>query len=83
MSAFVAGLKAAGANASQASFMQAMRGVKDFDADGLMTPSKIDFGNFAQFGAGGGPGGCISTARLTGEKFVPVEGTPVCGQKLK
>jgi branched-chain amino acid transport system substrate-binding protein len=82
-SAFVAGLKAASANASQASFMQAMRGLKDFDADGLMTPSKIDFGNFAQFGAGSGPGGCISTARLTGEKFVPVEGTPVCGQKLK
>ncbi|MCW2522160.1 MAG: hypothetical protein JWO63_495 [Frankiales bacterium] len=82
MSAFAVGLKAAGANPSRAAFMTALRKVNDFDADGLLAPSKIDFSNFNQFGQGAGTAGCIFAARLTGTKFTVVPGTPFCGKDV-
>ncbi|MET9088838.1 ABC transporter substrate-binding protein [Streptomyces sp. NPDC004237] len=83
MTAVAAGLKAAGPKPSHASFMTALRGIKSFDAEGLLAPSKIDFSNFKQFAEGGGPAGCLYPVRLTGDKFVPVGGTPICGKKIK
>ena len=82
MSALVTGLKAAGANPSRAAFMTAMRKVNTFDADGLLAPSKIDFSNFNQFGQGAGTAGCIFAARLNGNKFSVVPGTPLCGHDV-
>src|SRR6202012_134078 len=46
MAAIVAGLKAAGANPTSASFSTALRGIKDFDADGLLSPNKVDFSSY-------------------------------------
>jgi branched-chain amino acid transport system substrate-binding protein len=83
VSAFAAGLKAAGANPSQKSFMTALRGVKGFDADGLMAPGKVDFDDYAGAGAGAGAAGCIFAAQLEQKKFVVVPGTPICGHTLE
>jgi branched-chain amino acid transport system substrate-binding protein len=83
MAAFVAGLKAAGANPSQKAFLTAMRGVKGFDGDGLLSPAKIDFDNYAAGGTGGSViANCIFVAELNGTKFTPVSGTPLCGKTL-
>ncbi len=77
MSAFVAGLKAAGPNPTRESFMKAMRGIKDFDAEGLLAPNKVNFSDYAP------STGCLWVARLEGEKFVVVPGTPICGRFVK
>ncbi|MGX7678570.1 ABC transporter substrate-binding protein [Jatrophihabitans sp. DSM 45814] len=74
MSAFVAGLKAAGPNPSRASYITALRGVKDFDSDGLMAPLKIDFSSYSPAET------CLWTAQLEGKKFIPIP--TVCGQKI-
>jgi branched-chain amino acid transport system substrate-binding protein len=81
--ALAAGLKAAGQNPTQKSLIEATRAIKDFDADGLLAPGKVDFGNFKQNAGGAGAAGCIFAATLTGKKFVPVTGTPVCGTAVK
>jgi branched-chain amino acid transport system substrate-binding protein len=83
MAAFADGLRKAGANPSQKAFMTAMRGINDFDADGLLAPSKVDFSNFSQFGQGAGTGGCIFAAQLEGKKFTVVPNTPICGKTLE
>jgi branched-chain amino acid transport system substrate-binding protein len=80
--AIVAGLKAAGANPTQKSFMTALRGIHNFNADGLLSPGEVNFSNFSQIGAGGGAAGCIFAAQLEGTKFIPVQGTPVCGHTV-
>jgi branched-chain amino acid transport system substrate-binding protein len=77
MSAFVAGLKATGANPTQGAFMKAMRSIKDFDADGLLAPNKIDFSNYTPAKS------CLWVARLNGETFQMVPGTPICGALQK
>jgi branched-chain amino acid transport system substrate-binding protein len=83
MSALADGLKAAGANPSQKTFLEAMRNVKGFDADGLLAPAKIDFSNYAAGGTGGSViANCIFVAELNGTKFTPVSGTPLCGKTL-
>ncbi|HVW41358.1 MAG TPA: ABC transporter substrate-binding protein [Amycolatopsis sp.] len=74
-----AGLRAAGANPTQKSFTDALRKVHDFDADGLLAPGKVDFSNFTQVPGGAGAAGCIFAARVQGDKFVPVQGLPICG----
>ncbi|HVW41356.1 MAG TPA: ABC transporter substrate-binding protein [Amycolatopsis sp.] len=74
-----AGLRAAGANPTQKTFTDALRKVHDFDADGLLAPGKVDFSNFTQVPSGAGAAGCIFAARVQGDKFVPVDGLPICG----
>jgi branched-chain amino acid transport system substrate-binding protein len=76
MAAFAAGLKAAGANPSKASFMTAMRAVKGFNADGLLSPESIDFSSYAPSMS------CQWLVTLTGKKFVPVANSPFCGTKV-
>lgn len=77
LSAFVAGLKAAGPNPTRQSFMQAMDGIKNFNAGGLLAPENIDFRNYTP------TTGCLWVARLNGEKFSVVPGTPICGALVK
>jgi branched-chain amino acid transport system substrate-binding protein len=77
LSAFVAGLKAAGPNPTRQSFMQAMSGIKNFNAGGLLAPEQINFRNYAP------TTGCLWVARLNGEKFSVVPGTPICSALVK
>ncbi|MCW2523326.1 MAG: hypothetical protein JWO63_1661, partial [Frankiales bacterium] len=76
MAGLVRGLKDAGPNASQSSFLAAMRKVTDFDADGLFSPEKINFGSYAPTQS------CSWLVTLTGTKFVPLPNIPFCGTKV-
>jgi branched-chain amino acid transport system substrate-binding protein len=77
LTAFVAGLKAAGPNATRQSFMQAMSKITNYDASGLLAPEKINFRNYAP------ATGCLWVAQLKGAKFFVVPGTPICSQLVK
>jgi hypothetical protein len=76
MSAFVAGLKAAGSDPTSSSIMTAMRGVKGFSADGLLSPEAVDFDSYALTTL------CEWIVKLEGEKFVPLPQSPFCGTKV-
>src|ERR1700722_6996547 len=80
--AVAAGLKAAGANVTQKSFMTALRGIHNFNADGLLSPGAVNFSNLNQDAGGAGAAGCIFAAQLEGTKFIPVTGTPMCGSAV-
>jgi branched-chain amino acid transport system substrate-binding protein len=82
MAAVAAGLKAAGPNVTQKSFETALRGIKNFNADGLLSPGSVDFSNYSQVAGGAGAAGCIFAATLEGKKFIPVSGTPMCGTAI-
>ncbi|MCW2524186.1 MAG: transporter substrate-binding protein [Frankiales bacterium] len=77
MAGFVHGLKVAGANPTQASYMKALRGVTDFDVDGLMDPIKVNFSNYSPDET------CSWIVKLQGKKFVPQPKIPYCGNKLQ
>jgi branched-chain amino acid transport system substrate-binding protein len=77
--AFVRGLKAAGPNATQAQFINAMLRITNYDAAGLFGGHAL---NFAMSGRGGAPGadGCEWYALFKGSTFHLVPGAdPVCG----
>lgn len=80
--AVAAGLKAAGPNVTQKSFETALRGIHNFNADGLLSPGEVNFSNYNQDAGGAGAAGCIFAATLEGKKFIPVSGTPMCGQAV-
>jgi branched-chain amino acid transport system substrate-binding protein len=80
--AMVAGLRAAGKNPTQKLFMTALRKIHNFNADGLLSPGAVNFSNLNQDAGGAGAAGCIFAAQLEGKKFVPVHGTPMCGQAV-
>jgi branched-chain amino acid transport system substrate-binding protein len=75
--AFVAGLKAAGANPTQQSYSAALRKVTDFDADGLLAPIKVNFSDYSPATQ------CLWAVSLTGKKFTSVPGSPFCGGQIK
>ena len=77
LTAFVAGLQAAGPNPTRQNFMQAMSKITNYDAGGLLAPEKISFRNYAPATA------CLWVAQLKGEKFAVVPGTPICSQLVK
>ena len=77
MSAFVAGLGAAGPNPTRASFMKAMSMITNFDANGLLAPEKVNFRDYAPARV------CMWAARLEGESFSVVPGTPICAPNMK
>ena len=56
--------------------MKSLRGVSDFDADGLLSPEKIDFSNYEPTQS------CQWLVTLQDKKFVPVDGSPFCGTKV-
>ncbi|MGX7678634.1 ABC transporter substrate-binding protein [Jatrophihabitans sp. DSM 45814] len=76
MLAFAAGVTAAGDNLTPQSFITALRKVNNFDAEGLLaTPT--DFGDYSPAKQ------CAFYVKLSGNKFVPVQGLdPVCGTKV-
>jgi branched-chain amino acid transport system substrate-binding protein len=71
------GLKAAGANPTQASFMKAMNAMTDYNGDGLLAPDKISFRDYAPASY------CLWVALLKGQSFVVAPGMPVCGANVK
>jgi branched-chain amino acid transport system substrate-binding protein len=78
---FVTGLKAAGPNPTQASFINAMLGIDHYDAAGLYGSSySIGFG-MAQRGAGSSL--CTWMTQFSGSTFQLVPGAdPVCGSVI-
>jgi branched-chain amino acid transport system substrate-binding protein len=82
VAAIAAGLKAAGPNVTQKSFETALRGIHNFNADGLLSPGSVNFSNYSQDAGGAGAAGCIFAATLEGKKFIPVSGTPLCGKAI-
>jgi branched-chain amino acid transport system substrate-binding protein len=73
MAAIAAGLKAAGTNPTSASFATALRGIKDFDADGLLSPNKVDFSAYSPAQQ------CLWVVKLEGKKFQSLPNSPFCG----
>jgi branched-chain amino acid transport system substrate-binding protein len=71
-SGFVAGLKASGPNPTRQSYMAALRKVNNFDEDGLLSPLKVDFGNYAPSQS------CLWIVKLTGKSFASVPNSPFC-----
>jgi branched-chain amino acid transport system substrate-binding protein len=72
----VTGLKAAGSDLTQGNFTTKLRAVTDFTGDGLL-PYKVNFSDYT-------PGTqCIAVAKLTGNVFVPVPGSPLCAGTKK
>ncbi|MCW2524658.1 MAG: hypothetical protein JWO63_2993 [Frankiales bacterium] len=72
MSAFAAGLKAAGANPTREKFSTSLRAITDFDADVLLAPQKISFSNFNPSQV------CYYYVQLEGTTFKNVTGSPFC-----
>jgi len=77
LTAFVAGLKAAGPSPTRQSFMAAMSKITNYDAGGLLAPEKLSFRNYTP------ANGCLWAAQLKGSKFFVVPGTPICSPEVK
>jgi branched-chain amino acid transport system substrate-binding protein len=69
---FAEGLTAAGANPTPATFTTALRAVKGFDAEGLLT-TPVDFSDISP------DKNCWYALKLESDKFVPLQQTPFCG----
>jgi branched-chain amino acid transport system substrate-binding protein len=54
-----------------------MSQIKNFDADGLLAPEKINFRDYTPVT------GCLWVARLIGKHFSAVPGTPICAPLVK
>src|SRR5215469_11860727 len=77
LTAFVAGLRAAGANPTRQSFMAAMSKITNYDAGGLLAPEKLSFRDYTP------ANGCLWVAQLRGSKFFVMPGTPICSPSVK
>ena len=79
---FVDGLKAAGANPTQAKFIDAMLGIRDWNASGLFGSHSIGFA-MNQRGLSEGADNCIWITRFSGTTFHLVPGAdPICGKVI-
>jgi branched-chain amino acid transport system substrate-binding protein len=79
---FVDGLKAAGSNPSQAKFIDAMLGIRDWNAAGLFGKHSIGFA-LNQRGLSQGADNCIWVTRYSGTTFHLVAGAdPICGKVI-
>jgi branched-chain amino acid transport system substrate-binding protein len=77
LAALAAGLKNAGSDPTQQSLLTALRGIKDFDGEGLLAPEKVDFSSYAPTQQ------CSWYVKLDGSTFVPqTDLSPVCGPLL-
>jgi branched-chain amino acid transport system substrate-binding protein len=72
MSGVVAGRLQAGASPTREKFMSSLRGIKDFDGDGLFAPQKIDFSSYSPSEV------CYYYVQLKGSVFNNVTGSPFC-----
>jgi branched-chain amino acid transport system substrate-binding protein len=77
LTAFVAGLRAAGANPTRQSFMAAMSKITNFNAEGLLAPPPVNFRNYTP------TTGCLDLVTLKGPKYVLLPNMPVCGPDVK
>jgi len=77
LTAFVAGLKAAGPSPTRQSFMAAMSKITNYDAGGLLAPEKISFRDYTP------ASGCLWVAQLRGSKFFVMPNTPICSPLVK
>jgi branched-chain amino acid transport system substrate-binding protein len=77
LTAFVAGLKAAGPSPTRQSFMAAMSKITNYDAGGLLAPEKISFRDYTP------ASGCLWVAQLRGTKFFVMPNTPICSPLVK
>jgi len=77
LTAFVAGLRAAGANPTRQSFMAAMSKITNFDAEGLLAPPAVNFRNYTP------TSGCLDLVTLKGPKYVLLPNMPMCGPDIK
>ena len=79
---FVAGLKAAGSNPTQASLIRAMQGITNYDGAGLYGGHTISF-SIATRGQSFGAGNCLWVSQFDGTAFHPVAGAePLCGSLI-
>jgi branched-chain amino acid transport system substrate-binding protein len=77
--AFVQGLKAAGSNPTQASFIDAMLAITNYNAAGLYGSHSVSFA-LDQRGQASGPDNCLFITQYSGSTFHLVSGAdPICG----
>ena len=75
----VRALNGAGPEPSNASMVQSLTNVHDWNGAGLLGDQKVDINNRTDFVAG--PNNCFWATKLEGKEFTPVAGqTPICGQ---
>ncbi len=80
--AFVTGLKKAGSNPTRASFINAMLGIRSYNAAGLFGSHSIGFA-LDQRGLVGGADNCLWLTKYVGTSFQLVPGAdPICGSTL-
>jgi branched-chain amino acid transport system substrate-binding protein len=79
---FVTGLKAAGSNPTQASLINAMLGIRSYNAAGLYGNHSIGFA-MDQRGQAAGADNCIWLVKYSGSTFHLVAGAdPICGSNV-
>jgi ABC-type branched-subunit amino acid transport system substrate-binding protein len=77
--ALVQGLKAAGSHPTQASFINAMLGITNYNAAGLYGSNSVSFA-LNQRGQASGPDNCYYVVQYSGSTFHLVAGAdPICG----
>jgi branched-chain amino acid transport system substrate-binding protein len=82
VAALVQGLKAAGANPSQAQFIDTMSGITNFNAGGLFGSHSVSF-SLDQRGNTSGAEDCTWITQYVGSEFRVVPGMdPICGQTV-
>jgi branched-chain amino acid transport system substrate-binding protein len=80
--AFITGLKAAGSNPTQASLINAMLGIRNYNAAGLYGTHSIGFA-MNQRGQAFGADNCVWIAKYSGTSFQLVDGVePICGSVI-
>jgi branched-chain amino acid transport system substrate-binding protein len=81
--AFVQGLQAAGKNPTQAQFINAMLGIRSFNAAGLYGTHSVGFAMDQRGISSPGADNCTWVAKWTGSAFELVPGVePFCGQNV-
>jgi branched-chain amino acid transport system substrate-binding protein len=81
--AFVAGLKAAGPNPTQAQFINAMLGITKYNAAGLFGNHSISFAMAGRGDNGNGADNCFYAMLYQGNSFHLVQGAePICGTTI-
>ena len=80
---FIYGLQQAGGDASQAQFVSKLRASTTWDQGGLYA-QPVNFADPQGHMGGLATGNCTNLVKLTGDKFVPIEGAmPICGDIIE
>jgi branched-chain amino acid transport system substrate-binding protein len=79
---FVTGLKVAGPNPTQASFINTMLGITDYNGAGLYGDHSVGFA-MSQRGRAAGADNCVWITKYSGSSFALVPGAdPICGSVI-